>query len=98
LLQRVPAGHELGVNATPLVMKVSDPLPLDVDRLAPVTWVGEVVMTQAYTPMLRAAQARPCPLQRRTAMLYEMIPAYLRFFDLPGATPEQLRALAEIRD
>ncbi|WP_339355536.1 hypothetical protein, partial [Klebsiella pneumoniae] len=25
------------------------------------------------------------------------IPAYLRFFDLPVATPEQLRTLAEIR-
>ncbi|HHO9216624.1 TPA: hypothetical protein ACRYTY_005356, partial [Klebsiella pneumoniae] len=24
-------------------------------------------------------------------------PAYLRFFDLPVATPEQLRTLAEIR-
>ena len=85
------------LNATPLGMKVSDPLPLDVDRLAPGTWVGEVVMTQEYTPLLRAAQARQCHIQRGTDMLFEMIPAYLRFFDLPVATPEQLRALAEIR-
>lgn len=40
LMQHDPAGHELVVNATPLGMKVSDPLPLDVDRLAPGTWVG----------------------------------------------------------
>ncbi|MCL7693185.1 shikimate dehydrogenase, partial [Klebsiella pneumoniae] len=45
----------------------------------------------------RAAQARQCHIQRGTDMLFEMIPAYLRFFDLPVATPEQLRALAEIR-
>ena len=27
--------------------------------------------------------------------VFEMIPAYLRFFDLPVATPEQLRACEE---
>ncbi|STU83769.1 shikimate 5-dehydrogenase [Klebsiella pneumoniae] len=97
LMQPDPAGHELVVNATPLGMKASDPLPLDVDRLAPGAWVGEVVMTQEYTPLLRAAQARQCHIQRGTDMLFEMIPAYLRFFDLPVATPEQLRTLAEIR-
>lgn len=48
-------------------------------------------MTQEYTPLLRAAQARQCHIQRGTDMLFEMIPAYLRFFDLPVATPEQLR-------
>ncbi|VFT74153.1 shikimate 5-dehydrogenase [Klebsiella aerogenes] len=95
LMQHDPVGHELVVNATPLGMKASDPLPLDVDRLARGTWVGEVVMTQEYTPLLRAAQARQCHIQRGTDMLFEMIPAYLRFFDLPVATPEQLRALAE---
>ncbi len=39
-------------------------------------------MTQEYTPLLRAAQARQCHIQRGTDMLFEMIPAYLRFFDL----------------
>ena len=40
LMQSDPAGHELVVNATPLGMKASDPLPLDVGRLAPGAWVG----------------------------------------------------------
>ncbi|WP_434640545.1 shikimate dehydrogenase family protein [Klebsiella sp. I138] len=97
LMQRDPQGHDLVVNATPLGMKPGDPLPLDPQRLAPGTWVGEVVMTQAFTPLLQAAQARGCPVQRGTDMLFEMIPAYLRFFNLPVATPEQLRELAEIR-
>ncbi len=48
LMQPDPAGHELVVNATPLGMKASDPLPLDVDHLTS-AWVGEVVMTQEYT-------------------------------------------------
>ncbi len=97
LMQRDPQGHDLVVNATPLGMKAGDPLPLDPQRLTPGTWVGEVVMTQAVTPLLQAAEARGCPVQRGTDMLFEMIPAYLRFFNLPVATPEQLRELAEIR-
>src|SRR5699024_4770331 len=39
-----PAGYDLVVNATPLGMKPGDPLPFDPDRLAPTTFVGEVVM------------------------------------------------------
>ncbi len=41
LMQPDPAGHELVVNCHPLGMKASDPLPLDVDRLAPGAWVGK---------------------------------------------------------
>ncbi|WP_174509960.1 shikimate dehydrogenase family protein [Klebsiella oxytoca] len=96
LMQCDPQGHDLVVNATPLGMKASDPLPVDPQRLTPGTWVGEVVMTQEYTPLLQAAQAQGCPIQRGTDMLFEMIPAYLRFFHLPVATPEQLRELAQI--
>lgn len=91
-----PAGHDLVVNATPLGMSVGDPLPMDVQRIAPGTFVGEVVMKQAITPFLQAALARDCPIQQGTDMLFEMIPAYLDFFHLPVATPEQLKALAEI--
>nr|WP_315300097.1 ThiF family adenylyltransferase [Raoultella terrigena] len=97
LMQRDPQGHDLVVNATPLGMKADDPLPLDPQRLSPASWVGEVVMTHEMTPLLRAAQQRGCAIQRGTDMLFEMIPAYLRFFNLPVTTPERLRELAEIR-
>ncbi|MFU0879691.1 shikimate dehydrogenase family protein [Kluyvera cryocrescens] len=92
-----PAGHSLVVNATPLGMSPGDPLPFDVERLEPGAFVGEVVMKQEFTPLLQAAMARGCPVQRGTDMLFEMIPAYLDFFHLPVATPEQLKALAEIQ-
>ena len=92
-----PAGFELVVNATPLGMKDGDPLPFDVDRIAPGTFVGEVVMKQAYTPLLQAALAKGCPVQLGTDMLFEMIPAYLEFFGFGSATPEQLRAVAQIQ-
>ncbi|WP_092742993.1 shikimate dehydrogenase family protein [Paracidovorax valerianellae] len=88
------AGFDLIVNATPLGMRKDDPLPFDVDRIAPGTFVGEVVMSQAHTPLLQAAMARGCPVQEGTDMLFEMIPAYLEFFGWGSATPEALRAVA----
>ncbi|MBS0369931.1 MAG: shikimate dehydrogenase [Proteobacteria bacterium] len=92
-----PAGFDLIVNATPLGMKADDPLPFDMDRVAPTTFVGEVVMKQAITPLLAAAQAKGCPFQVGTDMLFEMIPAYLEFFGFGTATPDELRAVAQIK-
>ena len=36
-------------------------------------------------------------IQIGTDMLYEMIPAYLEFFGFGAATPEELRAVSQIR-
>ncbi|MBS0445163.1 MAG: shikimate dehydrogenase [Proteobacteria bacterium] len=91
-----PAGYELVVNATPLGMKDGDPLPFDVARIAPGTFVGEVVMKQAMTPFLTAAAAKGCPCLVGTDMLFEMIPAYLEFFGFGSATPDELRTVAQI--
>ncbi|HLX28324.1 MAG TPA: shikimate dehydrogenase [Casimicrobiaceae bacterium] len=91
-----PAGYDVAVNATPLGMKATDPLPFDVARLSSRTFVGEVVMKQEMTPLLRAAQERGCPFQIGTDMLFEQIPAYLEFFGFPGTTAEELRSLAKI--
>ncbi|HJU23930.1 MAG TPA: shikimate dehydrogenase [Casimicrobiaceae bacterium] len=91
-----PAGYDVVVNATPLGMKAGDPLPFDVARLSPRTFVGEVVMKQEMTPLLRAAQERGCPFQVGTDMLFEQIPAYLEFFGFPSTAAEELRSLAKI--
>jgi shikimate dehydrogenase len=91
-----PAGYDLVVNATPLGMKAGDPLPLDVTRLSPSTFVGEVVMKQEITPLLQAAKDRGCRYQVGTDMLFEMIPAYLEFFGFGTATPDELRAVAKV--
>jgi shikimate dehydrogenase len=91
-----PAGYDLVVNGTPLGMKPGDPLPVDVTRLAPSTFVGEVVMKQEITPLLQAARDRGCRYQVGTDMLFEMIPAYLEFFGLGTATPDELRAVARV--
>jgi shikimate dehydrogenase len=90
-------GCQIVVNATPMGMNDGDPLPLDVARIAPTAFVGEVVMAREMTAFLRAAQARGCRYQVGTDMLFEQIPAYLEFFGLPSTTPEQLRALATLQ-
>lgn len=91
-----PAGWDIVTNATPLGMKLDDPLPLDVSRLSSDTFVGEVVMTQEETAFLAAARRLGCRTQIGTDMLFEQIPAYLEFFGLPTTTPDELRHLSAI--
>jgi shikimate dehydrogenase len=93
---RDPAGHDLVVNATPLGMNAADPLPVDVERISPGTFVGEVVLKDEMTPFLRSVQARGCPFQVGADMLFEQIPAYLEFFGFPSTTAENLRSLARL--
>jgi len=93
-----PAGYDLVVNATPLSMNDDDPLPFEISRLSPSTFVGEVVMKQEMTPLLQAAKARGCRFLVGTDMLFEMIPAYLEFFGFGTATPDQLRAAAALNN
>ena len=92
-----PHGYDIVVNATPLGMKAGDKLPVDTDRISPTTFVGEVVMKEEFTPLLRAAKAKGCTVQVGTDMLFEMIPAYLEFFGFGTTTPEELRRLALIQ-
>jgi shikimate dehydrogenase len=92
-----PHGYDIVVNATPLGMKAGDELPVDPGRIAPTTFVGEVVMKEEFTPFLRAARDKGCMVQVGTDMLFEMIPAYLEFFGFGTTTPEELRRLARIQ-
>jgi len=91
-----PVGCDVVVNATPLCMKKEDPLPFDVERIAPSTFVGEVVMKEEITPLLAAARAKGCDYQVGTDMLFEQIPAYLEFFGFGTTTSDELRKLAQI--
>lgn len=92
-----PRGHDIAVNASPLGMKDGDPLPFDVAALDARTLVADVVLKTEITPLLAAAQARGCKVQTGLDMLYEQIPAYLEFFELPATTPDVLRALTRPR-
>ena len=91
-----PEGCDLVVNATPMGMNPGDKLPVDVSRIAPTTFVGEVVMKSEMTAFLGAAAARGCTVQIGTDMLFEQIPAYLEFFGFPTTTPDVLRSVARL--
>ncbi len=91
-----PEGYDLVVNATPMGMNEEDPLPMDVSRIDPKTFVGEVVMRTEMTAFLSAAKARGCQVQVGSDMLFEQIPAYLEFFGFPSTTSEELRRLSQL--
>ncbi|MFM1949383.1 MAG: Quinate/shikimate dehydrogenase [Pseudomonadota bacterium] len=91
-----PEGHDLVVNATPMGMNEGDPLPMDVSRIAPETFVGEVVMRTEMTAFLQAAQNRGCRVQVGSDMLFEQIPAYLEYFGFKTTTAEVLRSVARL--
>jgi len=92
-----PDGHDLVVNATPLGMNEGDPLPMDVSRISPNAFVGEVVMRTDMTAFLLAAQRRGCQVQVGSDMLFEQIPAYLEFFGLKTSTAEVLRKVSRLK-
>ena len=91
-----PAGYDVVVNATPMGMNDGDPLPVDVSRISPEAFVGEVVMKQEMTAFLKAVDARGCRFQVGSDMLFEQIPAYLEFFGFQTTTPEVLRSVATL--
>jgi shikimate dehydrogenase len=92
-----PVDHDLVVNATPMGMNEGDALPMDVSRISPDAFVGEVVMKTEMTAFLQAAQNRGCRVQVGSDMLFEQIPAYLEYFGLPSTTADVLRDVAQLR-
>ena len=91
-----PAEHDLVVNATPMGMNEGDALPMDVSRISPNAFVGEVVMKTEMTAFLQAAKNRGCRVQVGSDMLFEQIPAYLEYFGLPTTTADVLRDVAQL--
>jgi shikimate dehydrogenase len=84
------------VNATLVGMKHDDPIAFDVDRVAPITFVGEVATKAEYTPLLRAAKEKGCTVQIGTDTGFEMTPAYLKFLGYGTATPDALHGVSQI--
>ncbi|WP_061145226.1 shikimate dehydrogenase family protein [Caballeronia arvi] len=72
--------YDLIVNASPAGMRPGDPLPIDVSRLPPTTFVGDVVTKPPLTPFIEAARARGCTTVTGTQMfgrVCDAIVAYL---------------------
>lgn len=78
-----PAGYDLIANATPLGMKAGDPLPIDVARLQPATFVGCVITSPAISPVIEAARRIGCPTSTGTEM-YNALQSSMVDFLLAG--------------
>ena len=63
-----PTGFDLVGNATPAGMRASDPLPIEVTKLSPQTYVGCVITVPAASPMIEAARKIGCLTSTGTEM------------------------------
>lgn len=80
LSSSAPEGFDLVVNASPLGLKMTDPLPCDVDRLDPGAALVDIVMKNYPTPVLRAARARGLHAEPGFEMLIQQAHLYMDFF------------------
>jgi shikimate dehydrogenase len=76
------AGHDTVVNATPLGMAPSDPLPVDPATIPSSVLVVDVIMKPDVTPLLNAAAARGCRTIPGRHMLDGQVPAVAAFFGI----------------
>jgi len=81
-----PEGFDAVVNCTPLGMKEGDPYPVNPERIAPGTFVIDVILKPATSPLIKAAEARGCPVQRGIRMLEGQVDAICDFFGI-GVSP-----------
>ena len=54
------SGVGIAINASPIGMKASDPLPIDVTGISGDTFVGCVITAPAVTPLIAAAREKGC--------------------------------------
>ena len=77
------AGFDMIVNASPIGMRADDGLPGDIGELAPGTLVGDVVITETPSALVRHAIERGCAWVNGRDMHGGQVDALLGFF-LPG--------------
>lgn len=95
-------GFDLVINATPMGMQETDPLPFDPRALLAQAAVVDILMMPRPTPLLRACAELSIQAVPGHEMLLQQVPAYLDFFDMPeiahslrkpdSALMQQLRA------
>ncbi|MDQ8729832.1 ThiF family adenylyltransferase [Bradyrhizobium sp. LHD-71] len=80
-----PSGYDLVGNATPAGMKASDPLPIDVTKLAPTAFVGCVITAPSIPPLIEAARRLGCLTTTGTEM-YNAVQDSMLDFLLPDTS------------
>ncbi|WP_257146328.1 shikimate dehydrogenase family protein [Burkholderia sp. JKS000303] len=80
-----PAGFDIVINASPLGLKTSDPLPVPTERLDPSAQVCDILMKNQPTPLLKAAMGQGKTVLPGFDMLILQSPLFLDFFGVPDA-------------
>jgi shikimate dehydrogenase len=92
-----PSGYDLVCNATTAGMKTGDPLPIDINKLAAMSFVGCVITVPAVSPLIEAARRLGCPTSTGTDM-YNALQGSMLHFLMAGAvlSPDTRRNSAQI--
>lgn len=93
-----PDGFDLIINATPLGLNQTDPLPVDVTRIDPKAKVVDILMKKTPTPLLQACAARGIEAYPGFEMLVQQVPDYLRFFGMSDIADQIKDDLSDVRD
>jgi shikimate dehydrogenase len=93
-----PAGFDVVINASPLGLQPTDPLPCDVSRLAPHAALMDIVMKNQPTPVVQAARARGLNAQPGFEMLIQQTHLYLDFFGFTEAAHAVRRDATALRE
>jgi shikimate dehydrogenase len=76
-----PRGFAIVVNATPIGMSASDPLPIDSSGLAAATFVADVITRPEITPLLAIARKIGCRTQTGVGMFEKAVGLMADFFE-----------------
>jgi shikimate dehydrogenase len=93
-----PAGHDLVVNASPLGLQSSDPLPFDAGRVDRDAAVVDILMKNQPTPLLQACEARGARVFPGFQMMIQQAPDYLAFFGLHDLARAMQEDPSDVRD
>jgi shikimate dehydrogenase len=93
-----PAGFEVVINASPLGLKSTDPLPVPPDRLDSNAQVCDILMKNQPTPLLQAAMSRGNVVLPGFDMLILQTPLFLDYFGVPEAAELLRRDDSVVRD
>ena len=80
-----PAGFDLVINASPLGLKINDPLPCDVARMDAGAALVDILMKNQPTPVVRAARAQGLVAEPGFEMMIQQTHRYLDFFGFSAA-------------
>ena len=89
-----PAGFDVVINASPLGLKSSDPLPCDVAQMGAGAALVDILMKNQPTPVVQAARARSLVAEPGFEMMIQQTHCYLDFFGFTDAA-RQIREDAD---